>query len=70
MTSASAANAPFPSGSRFRRYGSGAREACRTILSKLMQSAAKRWRVLFGAPLWAVVIAGVVFKDKVNEGAA
>jgi putative transposase len=50
--------------------GSGTREACLTMVFKLMESAAKRWRALNGAPLLAEVIAGVVFKDGVKEDAA
>jgi hypothetical protein len=50
--------------------GSGTREACLTMVFKLMESAAKRWRALNGAPLLADVIAGVVFKDGVKEDAA
>lgn len=50
--------------------GSGTREACLTMVFKLMESAAKRWRVLNKAPLLADVIAGVVFKDGVKEDAA
>lgn len=50
--------------------GSGTRVACLTMVFKLMESAAKRWRALNGAPLLADVIAGVVFKDGVKEDAA
>jgi len=50
--------------------GSGTREACLTMVFKLMESAAKGWRALNGAPLLADVIAGVVFKDGVKEDAA
>ena len=50
--------------------GSGTRLACLTMVFKLMESAAKRWRALNGAPLLADVIAGVVFKDGVKEDAA
>ena len=50
--------------------GSGTREACLTMVFKLMESAAKRWRSLNGALLLADVIAGVVFKDGVREDAA
>jgi transposase-like protein len=50
--------------------GSGTREACLMMVFKLMESAAKGWRALNGAPLLADVIAGVVFKDGVKEDAA
>jgi putative transposase len=50
--------------------GSGTRVACLTMVFKLMESAARRWRALNGAPLLADVIAGVVFKDGVKEDAA
>lgn len=50
--------------------GSGTREACLTMVFKLMESAAKGWRALNGALLLADVIAGVVFKDGVKENAA
>jgi putative transposase len=43
--------------------GSGNREACLTMVYKLMESASKRWRVLNGSGLLADVIAGVVFVD-------
>jgi putative transposase len=43
--------------------GSGTREACLTMVFKLMQSASKRWRVLNGSARLADVIAGVVFID-------
>jgi putative transposase len=43
--------------------GNGNREACLTMVYKLVQSASKRWRVLNGAKLIAEVIAGVVFVD-------
>jgi putative transposase len=50
--------------------GSGTREACLTMVFKLMESAAKHWRVLNKASLLADVIAGVVFQDGVKEDAA
>jgi transposase-like protein len=43
--------------------GSGTRDACLTMVFKLMESAAKRWRVLNGSALLPDVIAGVVFID-------
>ena len=43
--------------------GSATREACLTMVFKLMESAAKRWRVLNGSALLADVVARVVFID-------
>src|SRR6516165_2102160 len=43
--------------------GSGSRSACLTMVFKLMESAAKKWRLLNGSPLLAKVIAGVKFVD-------
>jgi putative transposase len=43
--------------------GSGTRTACLTMVFKLMESAAKRWRVLNSSALLPDVIAGVVFID-------
>ena len=43
--------------------GSGTREACLTMVYKLMESASKRWRTLNGSGLLAQVIAGAVFVD-------
>lgn len=43
--------------------GSGSRSACLTMVFKLMESAAKSWRLLNGSPLLAKVIAGVRFVD-------
>lgn len=50
--------------------GSGTREACLTMVCKLMESAAKGWRALKGAPRLAAVSAGVVFKEGVQEDTA
>jgi transposase-like protein len=47
--------------------GSGSRSACLTMVFKLMQSAAKKWRLLNGSPLLAKVIAGVRFVDGVEQ---
>lgn len=47
--------------------GSGTRGACLTMVFKLMESAARRWRVLNGAPMLAAVIRGVVFVDGVKQ---
>jgi putative transposase len=43
--------------------GSGSREACLTMVFKLMESAAKRWRALNSSALLADVIKGVAFVD-------
>jgi putative transposase len=51
---------------RLRTYktkGSGNRQACLTMAFKLVESAAKRWRLLNGTQRLADVIAGVVFVD-------
>ena len=47
--------------------GSGSRSACLTMVSKLMESASKTWRLLNGSPLLAKVIAGVRFVDGVKQ---
>src|SRR6516162_8783917 len=47
--------------------GSGSRSACLTMVFKLMESAAKKWRLLNGSPLLAKVIAGVRFVDGVEQ---
>ena len=47
--------------------GSGSRSACLTMVSKLMESASKTWRLLNGSPLLAKVIAGVRFVDGVEQ---
>ncbi len=47
--------------------GSGCRSACLTMVFKLMESAAKKWRLLNGSPLLAKVIAGVRFADGVEQ---
>jgi putative transposase len=46
-----------------RTKGNGSRLACLTMVFKLMQSAAKKWRLLNGSQLWPEVIAGVQFID-------
>src|SRR5205085_4989134 len=46
--------------------GSGSRVACLAMVFKLMQSAAKRWRLLNGSQLLPDVIAGVQFIDGIN----
>jgi putative transposase len=50
--------------------GSGSRSACLTMVFKLMESAAKTWRLLNGSPLLSKVIAGVRFVDGVEQTAA
>jgi transposase-like protein len=47
--------------------GSGSREACLTMVFKLMESGSKSWRSLNGSPLLAEVVKGVVFIDGVKE---
>jgi|SRR5262245_31295165 len=47
--------------------GSGSRSACLTMVFKLMDSAAKKWRLLNGSPLLAKVIAGARFVDGVEQ---
>jgi putative transposase len=46
-----------------RTKGNGSRTACLTMVFKLMQSAAKKWRLLNGSHLFPEVIAGVQFID-------
>jgi putative transposase len=50
--------------------GSGSRSACLTMVFKLMESAAKKWRLLNGSPLLSKVIAGVRFVDGVEQTTA
>ena len=47
--------------------GSGSRAACLTMVFKLMESAAKNWRLLNGSSLIGEVIAGVRFVDGVTQ---
>jgi transposase-like protein len=47
--------------------GSGSRSACLTMVFKLMESAAKKWRLLNGSPLLMKVITGVRFVDGVEQ---
>jgi putative transposase len=47
--------------------GSGSRLACLTMVFKLMESAAKKWRLLNGSPLMMKVITGVRFVDGVEQ---
>jgi putative transposase len=50
--------------------GSGTRQACLTMVFKLMESASKHWRTLNGSTLLGEVIAGAVYVDGVKENAA
>jgi putative transposase len=50
--------------------GSGSRSACLTMVYKLMEAAAKGWRLLNGSPLLTKVVAGVRFVDGVEQTAA
>jgi putative transposase len=50
--------------------GCGTRTATLTMAHKLIESAAKRWRLLNGSPLLADVIRGVPFVDGVKQGNA
>ena len=50
-----------------RTKGSGTRMACLTMVFKLMQSAAKRWRALNGADILPDVIEGIPFVDGVRQ---
>jgi putative transposase len=47
--------------------GSGTRQACLTMVFKLMESASRRWRALNGSTLLGDVIRGVVFVDGVRK---
>jgi len=55
-----------------RTKGNGTRQACLTMVFKLMQSAQKRWRLLNGSELLPHVIQGIQFIDgiKSQEAAA
>jgi putative transposase len=53
-----------------RTKGNGSRQACLTMVYKLMESAAKHWRLLNGSQLLPDVIAGVVFTDGVRAQVA
>lgn len=52
-----------------RTKGNGTRQACLTMVFKLMQSAEKRWRLLNGATLLPDVIQGVRFQDGIRLAA-
>jgi len=47
--------------------GSGTRQACLTMVFKLMESASRRWRALNGSTLLGDVIKGIVFVDGVRK---
>lgn len=53
-----------------RTKGNGSRLACLTMVFKLMQSAAKKWRLINGTKLLPDVIAGVQFIDGIKHQAA
>jgi transposase-like protein len=53
-----------------RTKGNGSRLACLTMVFKLMQSAAKKWRLLNGSQLLPEVIAGVPFIDGIKPQTA
>jgi putative transposase len=53
-----------------RTKGNGSRLACLTMVFKLMQSAAKKWRLLNGCQLLPEVIAGVQFIDGIKPQTA
>jgi len=53
-----------------RTKGNGSRQACLTMVYKLMESAAKHWRLLNGSQWLPDVIAGVVFTDGVRAQVA
>jgi hypothetical protein len=57
---------------RWGTKGNGSRTACLTMVFKLVQSAAKRWRLLNGSELLPDVIRGIVFQDGLrnNQDAA
>jgi transposase-like protein len=47
--------------------GNGSRTACLAMVFKLMQSAAKRWKLLNGAKLLPDVIQGITFEDGIKS---
>jgi len=53
-----------------RTKGNGSRLACLTMVFKLMQSAAKKWRLLNGSQLLPEVIAGIQFIDGIKTQTA
>ncbi len=54
----------------YKTQGHGSALACETMVFKLMESAAKHWRLLNGSKLLPEVIAGVTFIDGEKENAA
>lgn len=54
----------------YKTHGHGSALACETMVFKLMESAAKHWRLLNGSQLLPEVIAGVTFIDGEKENAA
>src|SRR6266849_1386187 len=54
----------------YKTQGHGSALACETMVFKLMESAAKHWRLLNGSQLLPEVIAGVTFIDGEKEDAA
>ncbi len=53
-----------------RTKGNGSRQACLTMVYKLMESAARHWRLLNGSQLLPDVVAGIVFTDGVRDQVA
>jgi putative transposase len=53
-----------------RTKGNGNRTACLTMIFKLVQSAAKHWRLLNGSELLPEVIRGVLFQDGLRNNQA
>jgi putative transposase len=53
-----------------RTKGNGSRTACLTMVYKLIESAARHWRLLNGSKLLPDVIAGVMFTDGVKPQVA
>jgi transposase-like protein len=53
-----------------RTKGNGSRTACLTMVYKLLESAAKHWRLLNGSKLLPDVIAGVTFNDGLKSQVA
>lgn len=53
-----------------RTKGNGSRQACLTMVYKLMESAAKHWRLLNGSQLLSDVVAGIAFTDGVRTQVA
>ena len=47
--------------------GNGSRLACLTMVFKLMESAAKKWRLLNGAQIIPDILQGIQFIDGIRE---